>query len=164
MVPLQIEKVLEDLVREMTIDATKAGVKLEIQPVEPGRPGVLGNGDKLRQVFRNIILNAIQASSAGGQVRISSSVCEEPAMKSKDQNLAAVAPQRHVVVAIEDRGCGIDPTILLKIFDPFFTQKDSGTGLGLSISQKIVDQHGGRIEVKSELGKGTTFSIYLPAA
>jgi signal transduction histidine kinase len=71
--------------------------------------------------------------------------------------------RRHVAVTVEDNGCGIDPAIMPKVFDPFFSQKEEGTGLGLSISQKIVEQHGGRIEVKSELGKGSVFTVFLLA-
>jgi two-component system, NtrC family, sensor kinase len=69
-----------------------------------------------------------------------------------------------MVIEIADNGCGIDPTNLSRLFDPFFTTKDvgEGTGLGLSISHNIITGHGGRIEVDSELGQGTTFRIYLP--
>jgi signal transduction histidine kinase len=67
-------------------------------------------------------------------------------------------------VVVEDNGSGIDPAIISRIFDPFFTQKETGTGLGLSITQKIVDQHGGRLDVKSDLGKGSTFTVLLPTA
>ena len=66
-------------------------------------------------------------------------------------------------MAISDDGVGIESDAMPKIFDPFFTQKDVGTGLGLSISQKIVEQHGGRIEVESQPQKGSTFTVILPA-
>jgi two-component system, NtrC family, sensor kinase len=67
-------------------------------------------------------------------------------------------------VDVSDNGHGIPEAILPKIFDPFFTTKDvgQGTGLGLSIAYKIIQEHGGRIEVKSSVGRGTTFSVFLP--
>lgn len=164
MVPVEMDKLIERLAKDMQQDAQLLGVALKVAPNETVLPGVLGNSDKLRQVFRNIILNALQACKKDeGSVTLRYSVFEEPVLISKDQNAAEAPKQRRVAVAIEDTGCGIDPAIQAKVFDPFFTQKDTGTGLGLSISQKIIDQHGGRIELKSELGKGSTFSVILPA-
>jgi two-component system sensor histidine kinase AtoS len=163
LVPVEMDRLLERLVKEMQHDAQQAGVALLMTAVEGVLPGVLGNSDKLRQVFRNIILNALQACKREGQVTVRLSVFEEPALLSKEQNSVNAQKMRRVATAIEDTGCGIDPAIQKKIFDPFFTQKDMGTGLGLAISQKIVDQHGGRIDVKSELGVGSTFTVILPA-
>lgn len=163
MVPVEMDKLIERLARDMQGDAQTLEVKLIVVPTENVLPGVLGNSDKLRQVFRNIILNALQACNKGGSVTLRFSVFEEPVLLSKDQNAAEAPKQRRVSVGVEDTGCGIDPAIQAKVFDPFFTQKDTGTGLGLSISQKIIDQHGGRIELKSELGKGSTFTVILPA-
>jgi signal transduction histidine kinase len=68
------------------------------------------------------------------------------------------------VISIADNGSGIPREVLPRIFDPFFTTKDHGTGLGLALSHRIVDEHGGFIEVDSEEGKGTEFRIYLPVA
>ena len=76
----------------------------------------------------------------------------------------SVVPSGHVRVDVADNGHGIPENVISKIFDPFFTTKDvgKGTGLGLSIAYKIVQEHGGRIEVKSKVGKGTVFSVLLP--
>jgi PAS domain S-box-containing protein len=166
LLPVQMNRVLEDLVRDMQGEAQKAKVKLEIGPSEEVLPGVLGNTDKLRQVFRNIILNGIQACKADGRVHISFAVVESQVpdqSNPKSRDPSTFVTRREVAVTVEDTGIGIDPAVIQKVFDPFFTQKDSGTGLGLSISQKIAEQHGGRIEVKSELGRGTVFTVYLPA-
>jgi PAS domain S-box-containing protein len=166
LLPVQMNRVIEDLVRDMQADAQKAKVKLEVGPTEDVLPGVLGNTDKLRQVLRNIILNGIQACKADGKVLISLAVVESQVPSDanpKSREPSNLVTRREVAVTIEDSGCGIDPAVIQKVFDPFFTQKDSGTGLGLSISQKIVEQHGGRIDVKSDLGKGTTFTVFLPA-
>jgi signal transduction histidine kinase len=74
------------------------------------------------------------------------------------------APRKHVLVRFRDHGPGIPPEILPRIFIPFFTTKDRGTGLGLAISQRIVEDAGGTIEVRSEVGQGATFTVVLPAA
>lgn len=162
LVPVQIHKVLEDLVRDMQADAVKHKARLELAEHDAALPGVMGNGDKLRQVFRNIILNALQACKTDGVAKLGCSVVDSQVFDPKDKSGNPVT-RREVAVTIEDNGVGIDAAVLQKIFDPFFTQKDSGTGLGLSISQKIVEQHGGRIEVKSEMGKGSLFTVFLPA-
>jgi signal transduction histidine kinase len=108
---------------------------------------VLCKPGQLNQVFMNIIYNAIQATRDGGIIRI-----------------ATRQEYDWAIVAISDNGCGIPQEILGHIFDPFFTTKQvgEGTGLGLSISYGIIKSHGGRIEVSSELARGTTFTIYLP--
>jgi PAS domain S-box-containing protein len=105
----------------------------------------------VNQVFLNLLLNALQAIEAtdrpSGRIRVAT-------RRVGDE----------VVVEVEDDGCGIAPEILPKIFDPFFTTKPvgSGTGLGLSQCHGIVADHGGRIEVESEPGRGSTFRVYLP--
>jgi len=160
--PVPMDTLVEELVRDMQPEAREAEVALAVAPNEIILPSVMGNSDKLRQVLRNILLNAVQACGKGGRVTLTLGVRDEKAVDSKNQNIADLPTRRMVSVAVEDTGGGIDPAIMAKIFDPFFTQKDSGTGLGLSISQKIIDQHSGRIEVKSELGKGSTFTILVP--
>jgi signal transduction histidine kinase len=87
----------------------------------------------------------------------------------KDRKGAAVnvstanGNQEEVTIKVADQGCGMDEATLNSIFNPFFSRKESGgTGLGLSVSQKIIQEHNGRIEMDSELGRGTTFSVYLP--
>ncbi len=95
----------------------------------------------------NMQINAAQAIEDKGQITIETAVVD-----------------REIVVRITDTGCGVAPENLEKLFNPFFTTKPvgQGTGLGLSISFGIVRKHGGRIEVESEVGRGTTFSVYLP--
>ena len=103
---------------------------------------------KLRQVLVNLIQNAAEAMpETGGHVTVRATAF--PAAGS-------------VVVAVEDDGPGIGADHLARLFEPFFTTKFSGTGLGLAISKSIVEQHGGRIEVSSEPGRGTTFLLVLP--
>ena len=162
LVPVNLEQVLVELVREMQREAEQAGVELTLGPRQAVLPNALGNADKLRQVFRNIALNGLQACKPGGKVTLRAWVCEEAA-PAEDAPDRGSGPRRLLAVAVEDTGAGIDPAIIAKIFDPFFTQKERGTGLGLSITQKIVDQHGGRLEVRSELGTGSVFTVFLPA-
>jgi signal transduction histidine kinase len=105
---------------------------------------------QINQVFLNLITNAAQATSddQNGEITITTSV----------------VPGGHIRVDVADNGYGIPENVIPKIFDPFFTTKDvgKGTGLGLSIAYKIIQEHGGRIEVKSKVGKGTVFSVLLP--
>jgi len=104
---------------------------------------------QVNQVFLNLITNAAQATDEqAGEITVATSV----------------TPNGQVRVDIGDNGHGIPDSVMTKIFDPFFTTKDvgEGTGLGLSIAYKIVQEHGGRIEVKSKVGQGTTFSVFLP--
>ena len=107
-------------------------------------PLVLADSEKLKESFNNLLANAIAATESGGTVRVSTN-------PSFDR----------VVVTIEDWGDGISPEIQQKIFDPFFTTKQSGTGLGLAIAKKNIEAHRGLIEVESEPGWGTKFSITL---
>lgn len=163
LVPVHMDRLLADLCKEMEPDFQAAKIVLAREfPAEP-LAGVLGNGDKLRQVLRNILLNALQASRAGGEVRVQVRAVDGAVLLKKGDGPVENVPRREVAVAVIDQGEGMESGVIAKIFDPFFTTKDVGTGLGLSISQKIVDQHGGRIEVKSEPGQGATFTVYLPA-
>ena len=160
--PMNVDLMLASLANDMDLEFQKARVKLKLLMPDAPLPNVLGSDDKLRQVFRNIILNALQASSEGGLVEMRLSSAEGAILKKSDKGMEEI-PRRELAVTISDHGSGIEPAILSKIFDPFFTSKDVGTGLGLSISQKIVDQHGGRIEVKSSPGQGSSFTVFLPA-
>jgi signal transduction histidine kinase len=102
---------------------------------------------RIKQVFLNIINNAVYAMKDGGSLTI-----------------RTTAASQAVRIAFEDSGPGIPPDVLSRIFDPFFTTKPevSGTGLGLSVSLGIVQSHGGTIDVDSTVGKGSTFTITLP--
>lgn len=109
-----------------------------------------GDRQLLEEVFMNIIINAIDAMPGGGTLSIAAN------------NLTA----EKVSVSIEDTGTGMSPAVIDIIFDPFFTTKDigKGTGLGLSVSRRIVEEHGGTITLKSNVGQGTTFFVQLPVA
>ncbi|HEU4520854.1 MAG TPA: ATP-binding protein [Thermoanaerobaculia bacterium] len=114
-----------------------------------GLPPVRGDAGQIEQLLLALVMNAIDAMPVEGVLRI--------ATRSSGQD---------VVIEVEDNGTGIDPAILPRLFDPFVTTKEEGkgVGLGLAISRGIVDRHHGRIEVQSELGRGTKFTITVPAA
>lgn len=124
----------------------KHHIDLELN-FEPEHAWVRGNNGKLSQVFLNLVTNAIYAMREGGSL----SICG-----THENNRACLV--------IQDSGTGIDAKVLGKIFDPFFTTKPigEGTGLGLSIAYSIIKQHQGTIDVKSEIGLGTTFSVSIP--
>ena len=163
LVPVHLEKLVEKLTQEMAADVAKARVRIELPRSESPMPAVLGNADKLRQVFQNILLNAVQASQPDSRIVVSFGLIQEAVPQEVKEKIGDTPPKRQVAIAFQDYGCGMDAAVMQKVFDPFFTKKDTGTGLGLSISQRIIDQHSGRIEVKSEAGKGSTFTVYLPA-
>lgn len=110
-------------------------------------PRILCLPGYLNQAFLNLMENAVQAVKGGGEVKVSSEHVD-----------------REILVRISDNGCGIPADVLPRIFEPFFTTRDvgQGTGLGLPVVRDIVQVHGGRVEVQSELGSGTTFVIHLP--
>lgn len=124
---------------------------------------VLGNPTQLRQVLLNLCVNARDAMPTGGSLTLSA---ENVQLENKMTSLQ-VEPVSgpHVMIAVSDSGHGIEPHMLEKIFEPFFTTKEpgKGTGLGLSTVQGIVKSHGGFVDVTSEVGKGTTFAVFLPA-
>ncbi|NVN89633.1 MAG: PAS domain S-box protein [Desulfuromonadales bacterium] len=110
------------------------------------------------QALNNILINAIQAMPNGGIVRLSAK--NEVMGPSNALNLP---PGQYLEIVVEDRGCGIPPENLTKIFDPYFTTKQSGSGLGLASVYSIIRRHGGAVRVSSSQGVGSTFTMYLPA-
>ncbi len=122
------------------------------------RPSDVDEG-QISQVIGNIILNAKQAMPGGGIITVR---CENRTID--DTDILPLEKGDYVQIAITDQGTGIPRELLPWIFDPYFTTKQEGSGLGLSTSHSIIKRHGGHISVDSDLGKGTTFDIYLPAS
>jgi signal transduction histidine kinase len=141
----EVNSVIESVLALTAQPARKAGVAVE-KRLDPG----MGRRDLdpalLQQAFLNIVLNAIQAMPGGGTLTV----------ESRLRNGA-------VEVAFTDTGTGITPEGRKRLFSPFFTTKPGGTGLGLVVTFRIVQNHGGTIEVASEPGKGSTFLIRIPA-
>ena len=117
-----------------------------VKQLAPGLPKIMVDGDQMRQVAINLILNAGAAMAEGGKLVVSTSLDDE----------------EYVNLRFADDGAGIPAENLEKIFEPFFTTKAKGTGLGLAITRQIVEQHHGKIAIESEVGKGTTVIIRLP--
>jgi two-component system, NtrC family, sensor kinase len=102
---------------------------------------------QIQQTLINLILNAAESTDAGGVIRVSTSLDDK---------------RREIHITISDTGEGIPDDMINKIFDPFFTTKADGNGLGLAITHGIIEQHGGRIDVQSNVGEGTIFNIRIP--
>ncbi|MGY0446782.1 two-component system sensor histidine kinase AtoS [Escherichia coli] len=140
---------LNALVEETLVLVQTAGVQARIDfisELDNELSPINADRELLKQVLLNILINAVQAISARGKIRIRT-------WQYSDSQQA---------ISIEDNGCGIDLSLQKKIFDPFFTTKASGTGLGLALSQRIINAHQGDIRVASLLGYGATFTLILP--
>ncbi len=114
---------------------------------------------QIGQVLNNLMINAAQAMPQGGLI----AVCAQNCTVSYENGLP-VEPGKYVQLQIKDQGIGIPENILPRIFDPYFTTKQRGSGLGLATAYSIIKNHGGFITAQSELGTGTTFTVYLPAS
>jgi len=119
---------------------------------------VEADGGQLSQAFNNIIINATQAMPSGGTISITGQN-----IVLSDANPLLQSAGSYVKIDFTDQGCGISETDLNRIFDPYFTTKSAGSGLGLASVYSIINRHDGKITVSSEVGKGTTFTIYLPS-
>jgi signal transduction histidine kinase len=145
--PLDVNPIVAESV---ALARKQAGFKsITITPLlADGLPAALADRNQLQQAFINLLVNAIEATPPGGAIEVATRC--DPGRKE-------------IRVVISDSGCGMPKDVQEKIFDPFFTTKESGTGLGLAITHGIIEQHGGRIDVDSTPGQGTTFMIILPA-
>lgn len=116
---------------------------------------------QMSQVFNNLTINAIQAMPEGGRIVIRAHNIDATVLPCQDPYIDS--PGRYLKLSFSDSGLGIPPDLLPKIFDPYFSTKDTGTGLGLATTHSIIRKHQGHVFVESKLGIGTTFHIYLPA-
>ena len=139
---VRLGAVVEESVRLASRDWT-ASVQIEIAP---DLPMVMADEEQIGRVVHNLVLNAGQAMPHGGAILVK--------VEGRDGELQIV---------VRDEGCGIPAQDVSRVFDPYFTTKESGSGLGLTTAYGIVRNHEGRIEVESELGVGTTFRVRLPA-
>ncbi|EGI6810441.1 two-component system sensor histidine kinase AtoS [Escherichia coli] len=137
------------LIEETLVLVQTSGIQARINfnsELDTALGPITGDRELLKQVLLNILINAVQAIGARGEIHIHTWQ-ETPSQQA---------------ISIEDNGCGIDPTLQKKIFDPFFTTKASGTGLGLALSQRIINAHQGDIRVTSMPGCGAKFTLILP--
>jgi two-component system CheB/CheR fusion protein len=131
-------------------------VRADVSAV-PHLRAVMADRAQIAQVIQNLVINAVQAMPDGGVVRL------HLANTTVDGDHSTLAPGDYVCLSAEDQGPGISPQHLDKIFTPFFTTKPEGAGLGLAVVYSIVKNHGGQVQVESELGRGTCFRVFLPA-
>ncbi|MEW6712178.1 MAG: ATP-binding protein, partial [Candidatus Riflebacteria bacterium] len=143
-IDVDVEKVVDDCFLLVKNQLKKQGIIYEKKSCGDF-PKVTGDPDQLKQVFINIMTNAIQALARGGKLLV--------IIEHREDSL---------IIGFEDNGTGIPTDRLQDIFNPFMTTKEDGTGLGLSMAQRIVEEHGGKIEVQSSLGEGSTFFVHLP--
>lgn len=150
--PQNINDVVDNIARILETQAKEKNVEV-IRRFSSDLPMVWIDREQMKQVFMNLILNAIQAMKDGGSIVISTGVSAK-----SDGELV----REYVQVEVRDTGIGIPQENLERIFDPFFTSKDEGSGLGLAVSHQIVQEHSGFVTVKSSVGKGTAFFVNVP--
>jgi two-component system phosphate regulon sensor histidine kinase PhoR len=150
--PVKLAELIEGCAETALLKARRKQLTLEID-VPPKMPAVLGDASLLREVLQNLLDNAIQYTPSGGRVRVSAS-----------------ADSREAIVRVSDTGIGIPLADQERIFERFYrvdvarSREEGGTGLGLSIAKHIVETHGGRLQVESEVGRGSNFSFSIPLA
>ena len=157
MIPVDLTFVIQNALALLSHQTRRQGINVHHNYVD-GLPLVLGRPDQLEQVVLNISLNAFDAMPNGGDFTIT----VEPGNGLDDQ----ARQTDFLMIRLSDTGGGIPPEDIGLLFEPFYTTKErgAGSGLGLFVSHLIVDQHGGAIEVESNLGQGTTFTLKLPTA
>lgn len=154
--PAQLSGLVEDVASFLSDKFNSACIQLKRGVDKEGTPVLIDN-DRMKQVFINLFVNAIEAIGQDGWIEIRFSQRLEKLTENEN-------PKKYAVAEIADSGPGIPEHYLDRLFDPFFTTKDSGTGLGLSLSNRIVEEHGGFLRVSSAPGEGTNFWVMLPLA
>ncbi|MCC7085253.1 MAG: sensor histidine kinase [Pirellulales bacterium] len=152
--PTDLRRVIDDSLLLLEREMVKYRVRVETQI--QSTPLAMANGNQIQQVLLNLLINARQSMPRGGMIVV---------------RLAFDAEANTVELGVRDTGCGMSPEVMRRIFDPYFSTKSGpdasgkgGAGLGLSMCREIIEAHHGRIRVDSSLGKGTAFTIKLPAA
>lgn len=135
---------VETVLRAYAAQADAGQIDVE-RYLDPDLPGVKLHSDSLQSALMNLVKNALESMSAGGQLLARTYTTTDG-----------------VALDLIDTGCGVDDNTVLHMFEPFYTTKDGGSGLGLPTARKIIEAHGGRIAVQSEIGRGTKFTIEFP--
>ena len=162
--PLSLNNVIRDTLELIERMLTKKNITINME-VDPSLPPVSGDSNQLEQVVMNLAVNAGDAMPSGGTLTIATTRVSLERDEA-DRIHPLLTPGKYVLMSISDTGLGIPEEIRDRIFDPFFTTKGpgKGTGLGLAMVYGIVKEHRGVINLRSQLGKGTTFEIYLPVS
>jgi signal transduction histidine kinase len=135
-----------------------AGVELRVT-LAAEQMRVRADAAGLEQVLMHLVVNACEAMPQGGVVVLEA----HPIHETTEEPPPELAPGMYVCLSVSDTGAGIEPGVIGQIFEPFFTTKDTASGLGLAVVWGVVKQHGGRVDVSSQLGRGTSFRLYLPS-
>jgi two-component system, NtrC family, sensor histidine kinase HydH len=141
---LPVRPLLTDLAAFIGPECSKKGIALSLEAGGPERAWV--DGFQLKQAVLNVVLNAMQATPSQGHV-----------------DIRTAGDTRRFTVTVRDDGEGMTAEVRKRAFDPFFTTREAGTGLGLPLVRRIMEQHGGSVEIASEPGKGTTVTLVFPA-
>ena len=164
--PQAIEQIWEEILGLAKEELSNAKVNVA-RSFAQGMPHVLADGNKLRQVFLNLLKNAIQATPPDGQITVRLSRAPHNALPASMQRSLEVGgagdPSReYVVTVLSDTGIGIPAADLNRVFDLFFTTKSTGSGIGLAITRRIIEDHGGAIGIENAERVGTTVTVALP--
>jgi CheY-like chemotaxis protein len=160
--PVNVQAVIEEAL-ELLATSLAPGVRLD-KRLEAGDAAIVGDATQLHQVAMNLCTNALQAMKNGGVLEVSLDRAE--VAQNRRLSRGDLAPGAYVLLCVSDTGSGIPPQVLDRMFDPFFTTKKAGegTGLGLSLVHGIVADLGGTVDVDTTVGRGTTFTVWLPLA
>ena len=157
--PVNIHRILESIL--LLERETPEGKKIAFHvQYDPSLPEVIGDEEQITQLILNLVRNGVEAMLEGGTLVLSTRTAADLPLARREQT---GQPQRLILVEISDTGVGIPPELMDKIFTPYFTTKSRGTGLGLALANQIARVHGGKLEIQSLPGKGTTVRVYLPA-
>jgi len=158
--PLNLHQLLERVSLLAAEGALAQGVTI-VRRYDPSLPPILGDEDRLVQVFHNLVRNALDAMKGGGRLTLTTRISLSPVFAKMDLG----AGQRSMVeVQVTDEGTGIPARVQAKVFDPFFTTKERGLGLGLALCHRILEEHKGAVRIDSVEGRGTTVTCFLPIA
>ena len=149
---------------KMVRSMTPANVRIE-EDISLGGAGFLGNKTQMSQVMLNLTLNAFQAigRESGGVVRVEGRQVSREVLQRRGLDTNGIW-ENYIRIRVVDNGCGMDKMTMEQIFTPFFTTRENGTGFGLAIAESMITSHRGYITVDSTPGKGSVFTVYLPAA
>ena len=160
MAPTRVQKVLKEVLN-LARSTIPSDIEIK-QDIQTDCGLIMADSTQIHQVAMNLVTNAYHAvETNGGKI----SIClKEESLQTSAFSMSNIAPGRYAILSISDTGNGIPPELLDKIFDPYFTTKEQGkgTGLGLAVVHGIVKEHNGEIKVNTEIGKGTTFNVYIP--
>ena len=145
LVPGNLNEQIDRVLRAYQAQADSAGIEIR-KYLDPDLPAIMLHSDSIQAALMNLVKNAIEAMDAGGQLWVRTTITRDG-----------------VAIELIDTGCGVDDITLMHMFEPFYSTKEGGSGLGLPTARKIIEAHGGRINVQSEVGRGTKFVIEFPS-